>query len=290
MTRCLFGFGLVGLVSLSAWGKESTPVQPASLERPAATTEHPLEPVLKMAGEAHAKIERDVRDYTCTITRRERVRGTLRSYETINAKVRHAQGNDTPFSVYVNFLKPKQLTGREALFVAGENGDKLLVRRGGSRMSYVSTYLEPTSKMAMDENRYPITEIGFKRMLEVLMERMRDDMRFADAKVTFFQDAKLGGRACTGVEAVHATERPEYTFHRAVVLIDKQLKLPVGYAAYWWPEAKGGKPVLLEEYYYTNIKLNVGLTAADFDRDNPEYKFFERDGADPAAESQTVAR
>jgi hypothetical protein len=127
-------------------------------------------------------------------------------------------------------------------------------------------------------------------MREVLMERMRDDMRFADAKVTFFQDAKLGGRACTGVEAVHATERPEYTFHRAVVLIDKELKLPVGYAAYWWPEEKGGKPVLLEEYYYTNIKLNVGLTDADFDRDNPEYKFFERDGADSAAESQTVSR
>ena len=34
--------------------------------------------------------------------------------------LRHARGADTPFSVYVNFRKPKQLTGREALFGAGE--------------------------------------------------------------------------------------------------------------------------------------------------------------------------
>ena len=33
---------------------------------------------------------------------------------------------------------------------------------------------------------------------------------------------------------------------------------------------------LLEEYTYTNIKINVGLTDADFDTKNPNYKFTKR--------------
>ncbi len=35
----------------------------------------------------------------------------------------------------------------------------------------------------------------------------------------------------------------------------------------------GGQPQLLEEYTYLNVKLNVGLTDADFDDKNPEYNF-----------------
>ena len=33
------------------------------------------------------------------------------------------------------------------------------------------------------------------------------------------------------------------------------------------------KPLLLEEYTYVNMKLNVGLTGADFDDHNKDYGF-----------------
>jgi hypothetical protein len=49
--------------------------------------------------------------------------------------------------------------------------------------------------------------------------------------------------------------------------------VPVHYEAYDWPKQPGEPPVLLERYTYTDLKLNPGLTDADFDPKNPEYKF-----------------
>ena len=34
-----------------------------------------------------------------------------------------------------------------------------------------------------------------------------------------------------------------------------------------------GEPVLEEEYTYTDVRVNVGLTDLEFDPDNPEYDF-----------------
>ena len=57
------------------------------------------------------------------------------------------------------------------------------------------------------------------------------------------------------------------------MFIDKELNVPIRYAAYGWPEKKGGKPTLEEEYTYLNMKLNVGLTDADFNHENPKYNY-----------------
>ena len=72
---------------------------------------------------------------------------------------------------------------------------------------------------------------------------------------------------------VYPEYRKNLTFHLARIFVDDQLDVPVRYAAYWWPKNEGGAPQLLEEYTYTDLKLNVGLTDQDFDRANPEYQF-----------------
>ena len=72
---------------------------------------------------------------------------------------------------------------------------------------------------------------------------------------------------------VHPEARPEYEFHICRVFIDKELKVPIRYAAYGWPLEEGGKPTLEEEYTYLNIQLNVGLTDEDFSPDNSNYDF-----------------
>jgi hypothetical protein len=59
----------------------------------------------------------------------------------------------------------------------------------------------------------------------------------------------------------------------AEVFIDRELDLPIRYASYDWPAKAGEKPVPLEEYTYSKIKLNVGLTDQDFDPANPKYTF-----------------
>ena len=62
-------------------------------------------------------------------------------------------------------------------------------------------------------------------------------------------------------------------FTRLKCFIDKELNIPVRYAAYDWPAAPGEEPPLMEEYVYVNVKLNVGLSDEDFDPANQAYKF-----------------
>ena len=71
----------------------------------------------------------------------------------------------------------------------------------------------------------------------------------------------------------HPQARPHFDFHIAQIYIDTELNVPVRYAAFAWPEVGEEKPVLLEEYTYLNMKLNVGLTDADFDEHNSKYNF-----------------
>jgi hypothetical protein len=49
--------------------------------------------------------------------------------------------------------------------------------------------------------------------------------------------------------------------------IDKELLLPAGDVFY------DGKDEMFEDYVFTDVKLNVGLTATDFSRYNKSYRF-----------------
>ena len=53
-----------------------------------------------------------------------------------------------------------------------------------------------------------------------------------------------------------------------------QTNIPVRYIAYDWPARPGDPPDVFEEYNYLDLKLNVGLTDADFDPHNPAYNFY----------------
>ncbi len=83
----------------------------------------------------------------------------------------------------------------------------------------------------------------------------------------------MNGRACTHIQVTHTEKRDHFRYHQARIFIDEELKVPVYYASYDWPREEGGQLRLLEEYAYTNIKLNVGLSDADFDPRHPDYNF-----------------
>jgi hypothetical protein len=57
------------------------------------------------------------------------------------------------------------------------------------------------------------------------------------------------------------------------VYFDHETELPIRYQAWTWPETPGGEAVLDEEYNYFKLQLNVGFSSADFDPDNPDYRF-----------------
>ena len=97
--------------------KLSTPANDVNLVRP----DHPLFSTYERAKQMHAYIQQNVDDYSCILVKRERVAGELLPYEHIYVKFRSERVSDdkvvVPFSVYMKFLGPKRLKGREILYV-----------------------------------------------------------------------------------------------------------------------------------------------------------------------------
>ncbi len=235
---------------------------------PANPNEHPLEPALRMAYAAIQNINANIQDYSAVMVKRERVGGKLNEQEFMYIKIRHK-----PFSVYMYFLGPEKLRGQEAIYVEGQNNGNLLGHGVGIKKIAGTVPLQPTGALAMAGQRYPITEIGFLNLTKRLIEVAEQDKKFGECEVKFYQGAKINGRLSTCIQVMHPVPRKNFRFHKALVFVDDELNIPVRYEAYDWPATPGGPPQLLEEYTYTDIKLNNGFTDADFSENNPSYHF-----------------
>ena len=260
-------------------------VSKADVDPNANVNRHPMDPALALAHDGLRNIRENVRDYKCVMVKRERIGDTLHDYEYMFAKIRNEQVSNgqvvVPFSVYLYFLKPEDMKGREVVFVRGQNGGKMIAheRRDSFKGKFGSVWLRPEGSMAMQGNRYPITEIGLETLVVRLIEKGNLDKQNGapgECLVEFRKGAKINGRQCTMLEVKHPQPRPYYDFYIARIFIDDELNVPLRYASYTWPAQPGTEPgndELIEEYTYLKLELNVGLTDKDFDPTNLDYKF-----------------
>jgi hypothetical protein len=188
----------------------------------------------------------------------------------------------TPLSVYLNFLKPDNIKGREVVWVEGQNNNKLRAHEGGAGGRFIpSMWLDPDGTLAMRGNLHPIYDIGIENLVIKLIDKGQTVRALGpeNCEVTFTQGAKIKGskddvRTCTVLNVRHPEQREPYEFYLAQVFIDNVHQVPIRYVAYSWPTEPGDSTgAVLEEYTYLNLKLNVGLTDADFDSNNPNYNF-----------------
>jgi len=245
-------------------------VSNARVEPQEKDPEHPLDPALKIAYAALAKIRADVNDYSCTLIKQERINGELGPEEYMFAEIRNRKVVNekivTPLSVYLYFLKPNTIKGREVIYIEGENNGKIVAHEGTGPLRLApAVWLQPDGPIAMRGQLYPITDIGIETLVDKLIEKGERDRKRGECEVDFIKGAKINGRVCTVLQVKHPTPRPWFDFHIARIFIDDETQLPVRYAAYTWPATTGGKPVLLEAYTYLNLKLNVDLKNGDFD-------------------------
>jgi len=244
--------------------------------------EHTLEPILRMAQAQCERMAREVRDYTGRLLKRERVNGKLRPRELMEVKVRHGRtlddGSQIPFSVYVRYLSPQRLKGREVLYVEGENEGRLIATKGGGGLlSGITIALDPTSERAMAGNRHPLTDIGIMS----IAARVESDAaasiqrgRLQDGwTVEQMLGAKINGRPANCVQFQRAERCPECPLHTVQMFVDEVQQVPIRFVAYHWPAEIEAMPQLMEEYTYLDLQLNVGLVDDDFSRDNPSYSF-----------------
>lgn len=243
----------------------------------AVASEHPLDPVLRLAREILVHIQQDVHDYQGKLIKRERIGGSLGAEVQMEFKIRTARDASAdhpaaPLSAYLKFLEPWSARGREVIWVEGKNNNKLIGHEGGFK-NLLRVELEPRGVLAMMDNKYPITEIGLTKLAEKLIEKGERDREVGLCEVQILDDQKVGDRPCQLIQVTHPDRDQRFDFHIAQIFIDTQRQIPLRYAAFLWPEKEGAEPPLEEEYTYLNVELNVGLTDSDFDPENSDYQY-----------------
>lgn len=246
-----------------------------------ATPVHPLDRALDLARSGLADCRANVNDYTAIMVKRERIDDVLGAHEFMFAKIRNRKVVDgkvvQPLSVYLRFLKPSTVKGREVIYVEGQNDGKLIAHEGGFKGKFLPTVtIPPDGMLAMRGQRYPMTEIGVENLIVKLIERGERAREFPDVQCEFRKNARIKERTCTVLQVTQPTKTPGSEFYQAQVFIDEAFNVPIRYIAYDWPVNEGDKLEVIEEYNYLNLKINVGLTDADFDPNNPDYNFYSK--------------
>ena len=251
--------------------KAASSVEPTSL--------NPLDRALEIAKSGLADCRENINDYTAILIKRERIDGVLGVHEYMQVKIRNRKVKNgrvvQPLSVYINFLKPSSVKGREVIYVEGQNDNNIVAHEGGLKGKFLPTVnLPPNGMLAMRGQRYPMTEIGVENLIVKLIERGHQARQFSDVQCEFRKNARVKDRVCTVLQVTQPTKQPNLEFYQASVFIDDKLNLPIRYIAYDWPKATNAPLDVLEEYNYLNLKVNVGLKDEDFDPNNPAYKFY----------------
>lgn len=255
---------------------------PAPVAAANPNEKHPA--LLSALDDAYAcldNIQKNIKGYECVLRRREKVRGELLPIEYIRAKVRQQQvvnGKITvPFSVYLKFLKPDYVKGREILYIENQNKGKILVKEGGGgfKSRLPSMWLAMNNPLVMKSCRYPICDIGIENLTRKLIKRStRNDGNVAmvDYTATYTPGATINKCECKYLSVDFLTKNNTNEASKIEIFVDNKRMFPIRYVAYDWP-TQGGSPEILEEYTYMNLKLTDKLTDQDFDPKNPNYNF-----------------
>ena len=235
--------------------------------------ENPLDVVLEVADKSLKHLQENIRDYECLMVSAVQMNGKLRDPQYMQCKIRERNvSGGIPFAVYGKFLKPQSLNGQEVIWVEGKNDGNLVAHQAGL-LNLTRWNLPPEGPVAMNGNKYPITEIGLVNLLELMIERGRRDREFGKCEISFDPACEVDGRKCVLLEIRHPKKEGPYDFHLARIYFDIEQQLLFGYEGFDWPTEPGQEPPLLEKFFYSDLRLNVGLTEADFDPDNPAYNY-----------------
>jgi hypothetical protein len=258
-------FSAIAFVALFTLAPPASPQSSASITVAAApktsgTRLGPLEEEFTQRLAEAQKVYTQVNDYVSTLVMQERLEGELRPRSVGLIKFRK------PYSVYLKWHEGPQ-AGTQALYVAGENDGKVLARKGGL-LGLATFRLQPTSRLALSENRHPITEAGLGFMLDLIESNRKRAVANGCARVRRLDErAALQPQGPRYELVVEADGNAGYYCRRALVTFDPRTRLLVAVQVFDWNNR------LIEDYRYLNVRLNVGLTDRDFDPKNPAYNF-----------------
>lgn len=198
--------------------------------------------------------------YSLIFHKREMLENVLRPEESMEMKFQK------PFSVYMKWINEKG-KGGEAIFVRGWNKDRIRVHPGGI-WGIFNFNLEPTHKRIMKQNRHPITWVGLETIVGMVSDNVHRGMLHGQFTSVPHGETEIFGRRALVLEGVLPSDPSlGYYCYRTIVSLDVLTGLPVRICNFDWTNR------LVEQYSFQDIRLDVRLTAKDFDPVNPDYRF-----------------
>lgn len=237
---------LLASVGLCLWGAPALGASEAELLR-----------YLERAEQRYAQVH----DYDAIMLTRERINGTLEPEKAVLLKFQR------PFKVYMKWLDGAA-KGREGLYVAGAHDGKFLVIEPNGIRRFFTAALDPRDPRVMEVSRHPVTDVGIGRVLEIIGENVRRAFRQKVLKLVDRGVREVAGRRVREIEGIlPADQAAEYYGHRVILSFDEEHQLPIRVVVY------DGENQLIEDYTYTQLRLNPGFSNKDFDPGNPAYGF-----------------
>lgn len=254
------------------------PVPTQSAQDTDGTREVSMSEVLEMATNARRHLADTLDDYTARLVKQEMdSSGTVGPETEISVKIQtrlRGDVNDAPLRAYLRFLSPESVKGREVVWGEDLYDGKMAVHEVGLLFSLKTLWLDPNGIIAMQGQRYPISQIGLVGLVEQLIERGKKDRDNPDVRITLTEHHQFENLD-TKLIRVHRLRPSGETddFSLAEIVIDPQRQLILSFRSFGWPPTDGGDAPILESYTYLDVKTNVGLSDSDFDTKNPEYGF-----------------
>jgi outer membrane lipoprotein-sorting protein len=214
---------------------------------------------------------REVKGYTCTMYKQERINGKLEKPELVEVWFR-----EQPHCVLMRWKKGERMVAR-ALYVDGENKDAasgtsmVLVKPaglGGRFVSYVTR--DPRGKDARNSGRYTLDEFGLKKGLErtiVSWGEARDKQKALHVEFLGKKKIKeLDDRECFVLKRTRYA-KPEGAdgVTEQILYFDAETWMLTGSIL------RNEKDELVAEYYFRDVRLNP-----EFDKDLFTVKSIEK--------------
>ncbi len=248
-TRRLWIVAVAGLAALAV----SAAISPlANSQSPPAAS--PLDEPLRILADARQSYQ-NVRDYTCTMIKKERLNGQLQPDNVVRMKVRNQ-----PFSVYLGWVAPKESAGQEACYVVGKYNGQMRVHSQGILGVVGFVTMATNDPRVLANTKHSITEAGIGNLI-TRFERTWQQERALGLTQTRVAEYEYNKRRCMRVETFHPDNRGgQFTSYRTVLYFDKENRLPIRIEVYDWPRQGGAADgELIEVYSYIDLRVNVGL-------------------------------
>ena len=236
-------------------------LEPAAVESASAAAAAPAAPAPKGAPDAGASDQAAaqawellsagsaafdaMRSYRCMLIKQERHGGELELEQSIRYLFRK------PFAVRMEWLDGVH-QGRVAVYVAGQNEDRMLVQEAA--MGGATVRLNPTSTVAMRNQHHPITQSGIGAALETVRENFARGREAGDLGLEMLGERSEQGRKLTGfITTFRSGAQRRYYCAKAEIWIDQTTQLPYAITTY----DQDGQ--IHERYVFSELELNPEL-------------------------------